>query len=64
MGKTFNFFKAKPHLNRYHVLENRDFVRPNNNLSWKELAFELAKDKIRSKMSLFEYKKGTKSFAG
>jgi secreted trypsin-like serine protease len=51
---------AVPHLNRRHGLENRDFFVPRNTMTWKELARELAKDKIRKQTTNFNYKKGTK----
>jgi hypothetical protein len=57
-------FQAVPHFNRRHGLENRDFYVPKNSLSWKELAKELAKDKIRKMTTNFNYKKGTKQFDG
>ena len=48
----------------HHGLENRDFYVPKHNLNWKQLASELAKDKIRKQTTNFNYKKGTKQFDG
>lgn len=53
---------AVPHRNRHLGLENRDFYRLKNNLSWRQMAAELAKDKIRRQTTNFTYKKGTKQF--
>jgi hypothetical protein len=37
---------------------------PRRDISWQQLAKELAKDRIRKQTTNFNYKKGTKQFDG
>ena len=62
---AFAFFQCAPQKVLSHgQLPSRDFYLPQNDLSWNELAQELAKDKAKKTINSFKYTKGTKSFDG
>ena len=63
--RAFAFFQCAPQkVLSQHQLPSQDFYLPLNDLSWNELARELAKDKAKKTTNSFKYTKGTKSFDG